>query len=111
MEKKPRLEENEEKRRFWEEHLKRWETSGMTQNEYCRQNRLKVNRFIYWKKKCPQKSTVSLVEWSGTKEEKSSVVASGGPLCVVVGGRYRIEIGQGFDPGLLDGVVRVLRSL
>jgi hypothetical protein len=111
MEKKPRAEENEEKRRFWEEHFKRWETSGITQNEYCRQNNLRVNRFIYWKKKCPQKPTASLVEWSVPEAEKSSVLAFGAPLCVVVGERYRIEIHKGFDPGLLNNVVRVLKSL
>lgn len=109
---KTRAAEREEKRRFWEEHLERWEASGNSQNAYCRQNNLRLNRFMYWKKKrFPPKSTVSLVEWPLQRQEVASFAPFGTPLCVVMDGRYRIEIQKGFDPSLLDSVIRVLKGL
>lgn len=40
-----------EKAIFWRDHLARWEKSGLSQNEYCRQNRLSAVQLRYWKKK------------------------------------------------------------
>lgn len=39
------------KRRFWKAHIQAWTKSCLTQNEYCRRNRLKIKNFWYWKKK------------------------------------------------------------
>jgi hypothetical protein len=107
-----RAAEREEKQRFWEEHLKSWETSGVTQNDYCRQNNLRLNRFIYWKRKRSSKrpATVSLVEWP-IPRQAGSFLSLSAPLSVVIGSPYRIEIHKGFDPAVLEGVIRVLRGL
>ena len=107
-----RAAEREEKQRFWEEHLKRWETSGVSQNDYCRQNNLRLNRFIYWKKKrSPKEPTmVSLVELP-LPRQAGTFLSFSAPLSVVVGNPYRIEIDKGFDPAVLEGVIRVLSGL
>jgi hypothetical protein len=39
------------KRRFWKTHIQSWTKSCLTQNEYCRRNRLAIKKFWYWKKK------------------------------------------------------------
>lgn len=39
------------KKRFWQAHIRAWNTSGFSQNEYCRRNKLRPNQFCYWKKK------------------------------------------------------------
>ena len=38
-------------RDFFEQHLKVWKKSGLSQAEYCRQNGLSRSRFGYWKRK------------------------------------------------------------
>jgi hypothetical protein len=38
------------KKRFWQTHIRVWTKSGPSQNEYCRRNKLRPNRFCYWKK-------------------------------------------------------------
>lgn len=107
-----RAAERKQNRKFWEAHLKRWETSGISQSAYCRQNQLRLNRFIYWKKKrSPEECHVSLVEWPVPRQEDRASRSLGSPLCVVISSRYRIEIQAGFDPALLESVVRVLRGL
>jgi|GEM_PF-3779372 len=77
----------EEKRRFWSEHLSRWEASGLTQREYCHQHDLKPHCFMYWRKKqrTRAESTTCLVERGrffqkelfGRKTEKHSVRSQG----------------------------------
>lgn len=59
-----RLTDREAKRRFWEAHLNQWESNGISQSAYCRQNHLSLHGFIYWKKKrTSPRATISLVEW------------------------------------------------
>jgi hypothetical protein len=36
------------KREFWEDHIKRWTSSGMSRPEYCKQHNLKFNTFHYY---------------------------------------------------------------
>lgn len=56
-------EQRKEKIRFWVVHIRAWERSGLTQNDYCRKNKLRSNRFCYWKKKlnCDTESSVNFV--------------------------------------------------
>jgi hypothetical protein len=104
--------DREAKRRFWEQHLNQWESSAISQNAYCRQNHLSLHGFIYWKKKrASPNSTISLVEWPVPRSETISLSSLGPTLCVVIGAPHRIEILSGFDPAMLDSVVRVLRGL
>jgi hypothetical protein len=102
----------EEKRRFWEEHLSRWEASGLSQKEYCRQNDLKIHCLLYWRKKqrCRPESTACLVEWPVPRQEQG-LFCFEPALSVVIDRRYRIEIHKDFDPCVLDRVIRVLMQL
>ncbi len=47
---------NTKKQRFWQAHVRAWGKSGLSQNDYCRQNQLKNNQFGYWKKKLREQS-------------------------------------------------------
>jgi hypothetical protein len=35
--------------RFWQRHVQRWRQSGLTQVQYCRQQRLSAAAFGWWK--------------------------------------------------------------
>ena len=35
----------------WAEHVTSWQSSGLSQNAYCREHHLKISRFGYWKRK------------------------------------------------------------
>ena len=103
--------EREARKLYWEEHLSRWESSGLRQSEYCRQNGLGLHRFIYWKKKQARRTPpVTLVEWTFPRQEEVAFPTAPS-LCVSVGTRYRIEVRSGFDPAMFDTVVRILRAL
>lgn len=104
--------EREAKRWYWEEHLSRWETSGLGQSEYCRQNGLGLHRFIYWKRKLARcDPPLTLIEGPMPQQEAVSFSSDPAGFCVLVGTRYRIEIRFGFDPAMRDTVVRILRAI
>jgi hypothetical protein len=44
----------EEKVRFWQEHIQGWRQSGISQVGYCREHGLKETAFTYWKGKLTQ---------------------------------------------------------
>ena len=39
-----------ELQKYWTDGLQKWEKSGLSQSEYCRQNNLKLHQLTYWKK-------------------------------------------------------------
>ncbi len=39
------------KTEYWQQHIKDWESSGLTQAIYCLQNDIKQNTLYYWRQK------------------------------------------------------------
>ena len=103
-----RAAERAEKRRYWEEELKNWKESGLTQAEYCRDKDLHVHQFLYWRKRIfPEKSSATLVELP----VRATTPCRSSAITLVVDGSFRIEIGEGFDPLMLEQVVRIVSRL
>jgi hypothetical protein len=120
----------EEKVRFWQDHIQGWRESGVRQSDYCRERGLKETAFTYWKGKLTQvrsvtpgtlvvsdTSHISLVpvglkvnvEPSPKPISPQSVVTK--PLVVVVDGHYRIEVSGDFESATLGKLVSTLRQL
>jgi hypothetical protein len=107
-----RIAERQEKQQYWDEHLSRWNESGLSQSAYCREHQLNLHRFIYWKKRrFPETTSVCLVELPISTREKACLLSAIPPLCIVFGSRCRIELRPGFDPASLEAVLRVLSRL
>lgn len=101
----------EERRQFWQGHIAGWENSGLKQVEYCRRHGLKWSSFHYWRKRLKSDTAEP-----GFVEVSSGTVAqafgTGGPgLVVLFADRYRIEIGDNFNPYTLARLVHTLGQL
>ena len=95
--------------KFWEEHLRQWQASGLSQTGYCRTHGLSDKSFVYWKKRIAAAGvTVSLVEVP--RFPPMPVQPSNQPPRLMVGNRYGIEIARGFDEETLDRLLRVLEE-
>jgi hypothetical protein len=46
-----------EKRKFWEEQIRLWQESGLSQSEYCRRYSIGTSRWFYWRKRCRDTET------------------------------------------------------
>jgi hypothetical protein len=101
--------EGQQRRKFWENHLRDWEASGLSQAGYCRKHGLSHKSFVYWKKRLmPAGVAVSLVEVP--RFQSTSIVVPSRPLRLMFGNRYGIEIERGFDEQTLNRLLRVLED-
>lgn len=102
-----------DKRRFWKVHIRAWERSGFSQNDYCRRNKLKTSQFTYWKTKFnrEQLTPVSFVPVPTVPvhyvEPRPDSSDSG--LSVLLG-TIQIKIANNFNPTCLDKVVSILEG-
>lgn len=102
----------EEKRRYWQAHLDKWQDSGLTQAVYCRKEDLSVHQFLYWKKRLlPHRASASFVEIQASELINPAPFPSSPSLILVLSGRYRIEVNPGFDPETLERIARVVERL
>lgn len=53
------MESIQERRLFWAEHVRQWQTSGLSQRAYCRQHNLIPRKFTYWVSRSRQPVVVS----------------------------------------------------
>jgi hypothetical protein len=101
----------EDRRRQFEEHMRRWRSSGLTQAEYCRRNELKWSTFNYWRKRlATSTAAVTLVQVPVGLNSDGSV-SSGQGLTLLLEGRYRVEIGDNFNPSTLARLVDTLGQM
>ena len=97
-----------EKADFWRGHLAGWERSGLSQNEYCRQNRLSAVQLRYWKKKFHRSKKISPLtfvpvpgEFPPSFEQENHF--SG--LTILLGNGVRIRLEKNFCGETLEKVV------
>ena len=110
--KKNKAIEREEKRVYWEGILCRWETSGLSQIEFCRQNDLNRHRFNYWKrriKKCTM--SIPLVQLGGLPALSEKYFPDAAKVGLSINGRFHIEICDGFNPVTLEQLIHTLCRL
>lgn len=102
-----------EKRRFWKVHIRAWERSGFSQNEYCRRNKLKNSQFTYWKTKFSREQSTSVsfvpVPTVPIRQVEQSHDSSDSGLSVLLGA-IQIKIANNFNPSCLDKVVTILEG-
>lgn len=96
--------------KFWRQHIQAWQSSGLTQSAYCRQNYLKVHQLIYWKKKIDEPSTsVSFVQVP--INHNLPVMAPPSKVSVFTNNGFRIDVASGFDPAMLKQLIETVQQL
>jgi hypothetical protein len=99
------------RRRYWKEHIERWRSSGMRQKDYCLGNGLKWSTFHYWRKRLQEPPVpVSLIQVSlGPGTSKGMVDWAG--LILLVGDRFKVQVGDEFNASTLARLVETLGQL
>ena len=100
-----RQEQSKQKQQYWQGHMQTWKESGESQAGYCRDNKLNIKTFTYWRRKLSRKaSTVTLVQMP-------SLSNTSAPIKLIVNDRFAIEVGDGFRPDTLKQLVNMVRGL
>ena len=95
------------KQAYWRVKLQKYRQSGLSRREFCEGNRIKKYRLDYWFRRLGKSAaSKGLVELRICSAQPPSSA-----LEVVVAGKYRIAVSNGFDSLLLGEVVKALESL
>lgn len=98
----------------WRRRIDAWRQSGLSQKTFCEQNHLALSTFSLWRQRLnkPAKQSVSAcIEIVPVPRVQAAVVVPLSPVIVVVGGgRYRIELVEGFHRDTLQQVLHVLEA-
>lgn len=57
---------------FWQQHVSQWQSSGLTQAQYCKNHNLNPQRLSHHKRK--QETTGKLAEKTGKQTNKTSFI-------------------------------------
>jgi len=107
-----RAEDSKRKRDYWKRHIDSWQSSGLSQTEYCRQHDLKDHLFVYWKKRIVAPETAAKfvsLNLGSISENRAPQPAC--PLRLVVSNGLKVEVDAGFDPQLLRQLIIAVRGL
>lgn len=101
-----------DRRRYWKEHVERWRSSGMTQKDYCMGNGLKWSTFHYWRKRLQEpRAPVSLIQVSLGSGTGSKDMQDWPGLMLLVGDRFKVQVGDEFNAATLARLVETLGQL
>ena len=108
MSRRSRLEESSQKQEYWAREVSKCEKTGKSQAEYCREYRLNLKIFGYWKRKIKKVTAVSFVQIPSVLP---SPVTSRQASLVLSIDNFDIKIGDGFNPDTLKRLVQTLGGL
>jgi hypothetical protein len=82
----------------WSAKIAAWRRSGMSIAAWCRENSESYYRFLYWRKRVAAPDPGSFLE----------LTLPAAPISLECNG-VLVHVSKGFDPGLLDGILLVLK--
>lgn len=107
-----------ERARQWRGHMDGWQQSGLSQREYCRVHGLPLSTFQLWRRRLRAGSTSTALEivpvpLPGIRPAAPTIChlvrPVDSPIAVVVGGgRYNVELREGFSVTAFQDILNVL---
>jgi transposase-like protein len=93
---------------YWRERIAAQERSGLSVQQFCKEQGLNNPSFYYWRKRLGQRTSVrfALVETTRAPQHNSSEHC----LELVLPAGERLRIGAGVEPALLRTVLEALRK-
>ena len=91
-------------REEWQRRIEEWKASDLTQEEYCKENNLKIATFHYWRKKISERKATG----PAFVEVPLSLANRFSPIRIEIGSRFCVEVGKGYDPASLEHIIGFL---
>lgn len=99
-----------DKQTLWTKRIADWQSSGLSQGEFCERHGLAYTAFVYWRgrlKKLEVCDDASPVSFFPVKLKQGSQNS----LTLKINGRHSIEIGTNFDGDLLTRVIQAVAQV
>lgn len=101
----------ESKHDYWQQQIKTWKRSGLSQKQYCRSRSLALSTFCYWKKKLNNEKPATpkfyplTIPQSLEEPTESSLMVLVGPK------QFQVQIKKDFSPAALKKLIATLEQL
>ena len=102
-----------QKKTYWQEHIKAWKQSGLSQAHFCKVRSLALSTFQYWRRKIFQDSNDSPRFYPlAVMPSLEASNKTPGVLRVILGNRrFVLEIGEDFSETTLKKLIATLEQL
>jgi hypothetical protein len=94
------------KEKYWQKHISKYEQSGLSQKEYCKQNNLVYDTFRGWRKRLSKISTDDLVQVPSIITE--TAIVPNESLEIIINDILKIKIPDNFNPATLNELLKML---
>lgn len=104
--------------RSWRQHVQQWGRSGATQVQYCKEHKLSVSAFRWWRRKLrsdqpvagPRKGSrpASVPTFTEIRIPQGSEAAAAYAYEIVLPNRTQLRLRQNFDAEAVSALVSVL---
>lgn len=98
---------NDEKRDFWQQHIRKWEDSGLSQRKYCEINNINHNAFAWRRNSFKDKKNGMDFTKIATGKVRDAIAADN-RLELIINNTVSLKIGNGFNPDTLRLVLEAL---
>lgn len=98
-----------EKRKFWEEHIRCWRESDLSQRAYCERHEIRPSQWFYWKNRSAR--TEKSITFVPLKLPSSAVRSNNvSAIRVITPNGFRIEL-EGASPVSLQQLIRDVAAI
>ncbi len=104
------MKSNQEVSEYWRQHVRSFESSGMSRKQYCNHKQIKGHQLDYWRKKFRESTPVAQAPteaWIPVRIHDEQDIERPCGIAVRIG-RLEIEVRPGFDRQLLADLIRVV---
>lgn len=104
--------------RFWHQHVQQWGRSGATHVQYCKEHKLAVSAFRWWRRKLKSEPPApgrrngsrraSVPTFTEIRLPQSGEAANGYAYAIILPNRTELRLRQPFDAEAVAALVSVL---
>jgi hypothetical protein len=105
-----RSSESDDQLKFWQDHVRAWKDSGLSQRTYCRQHHLREERFSHWKSRLAHTDASSCFVPVPIKATLA-VAIQRRQLSVYAPNGFRVEVSADFDAAMLKKLLAVVQEV
>lgn len=99
------------KKVYWQQQIRNWKGSGLSQKQFCRRQSLALSTFSYWKKRIGRPETEKIKFYPLSISPPTKPPADSGLLLRIGHKRFAIELKEEFSPTALKKLISALEQL
>lgn len=99
------------KKVYWQQQIRNWKSSGLSQKQFCQRQSLALSTFSYWKRRIEKPAAEKIKFYPLSISPPITPPADSGLLLRIGRKRFAIEIKEEFSPTALKKLISALEQL